>query len=246
MLAASSGFTIDCQYRTDSWSAYLNDAYVCIATLTEDGNPDITVVTGIHEADKSASDVLGFYLSSGYNLRIFKLPSNLATYFPSLKGISWTSSKLATIKAADLKPFPNLLILDLSVNVIRKLDGDLLQYNPQLVALNIASNYIDSIGKGIFNGLTQLQYIYFYGNPCVGLSQMLLPIGQDYSIADYQADLEHLCSPLQPTGSGSCSANCTARFDILEGQVSAIEGQTTAPWYEKLRSFFRTAFTLNQ
>lgn len=193
----------------------------------------------------SLSDVSLLIMNNGYNLRVFRLPSNLAGSFPNLKGIAWTSSKLETIKAVDLQPFPNLVFLDLSYNMITKLDGDLFKYNPQLISININGNYIDNVGKGLFSGMTQLQSANFYMNPCVGMSQMMFPIGQDYTIADLQADFEHLCSPLQPSSnSGACSANCTARFDILEAKVTAIEVQTTAPWYEKLRSFFRTAFEL--
>lgn len=241
---AANGFIIDCQYSTLTVFTAVNNAYVCQAMPTEDGNPDITAVTGTHQAGKSELDVTMFIMGPGQYLRVFKLPSNLATHFPNLKGIIWQSSRLETIKAVDLKPFPNLVLVDFSWNMIHQIDGDVFKNNPKLIVISFNGNHIENIGKGLFNGLSQLQDFNFYGNPCMGIGQNMMTIGPNYSIADCQADVEHCCSPLQSSDSGACSANCTARFDILEGKVSAIESQTTAPWYEKLRLFFRTAFGL--
>lgn len=243
MLVASNAVAINCNYQVGGWSQDLQQVYYCEATATEDGNPDITTVTGIHNPGKSAGDVQLIQVINGQVLRVYKLPSNLATFFPNLRGLLWQNSKLETIKATDLQPFPNLVYLDVSYNQIRHLDGDLLKYNPHLTSFAISNNFIDSIGKGLFNGFIVMNYAYFYGNICtVGLSHTL---SQYYTIADMQEDLEHLCGPLiVPEISGVCSNNCTSRFNFLEAETTAIEASLTAAWYEKLKWFLRTAFGL--
>lgn len=241
-LVGATGWIMVCQYSTTDWGTNLQQVYSCEANVTDDGNLDITAVTGSLDAGKTQSDVLFFRLMNYHALRISKIPSNLAIYFPNLRGIYWPSSKLETITATDLQPFPNLVYLDLSYNLIRKLDGDLFKYTPQLVTLQLSYNFIDYIGAGLFNGVTGLKWAYFFINICLGISQPDFDLSEDYSIARLQADLEHLCGPLDlPTTCDSCSANCISRFDAIETKISALEVSCSEPWIEKVKSIYNTA-----
>lgn len=245
MLTASNGVTIDCQYIIGFWGPGAHNLYSCQGTVTDDGGDVITSVTGTLDAGKSLSDVQFFNLVTlDHVVHIYKLPSNFGTIFPGLLGFSWSNSQLRTITAADLQPFPNLTRLEINYNFIRHLDGDLFKYNPKLIDIEMYGNYIESVGKGIFSGLTALQYIEYFSNICI--PNIPTPfMGPTYTVTDLQADFEHLCGPLTvPDNSGACSEKCTLRFDALETEVSAIEVRLTAPWYEKLKWFFRTAFGL--
>lgn len=251
VLAVANGWTINCQYTIQSWGhPTLSNAYTCFGEFIDDGGADITSVTGNLDPGKTLADVLYFSLSNanGYPTRIYKIPSNFGATFPSLRGISWMGTKLETIKASNLQAFPDLVTLIIGYNFLRHIDGDLLKYNPKLIQLDLSDNFIDFIGPGIFNGLTKLQYVMIYGNRCIDGMSGIGPIDQGYTVADFQADLEHLCGPLNHPGSsvsdGACSANCIARFDAIEAEISTIETRLTAPWYEKLKWFFTTAFGL--
>lgn len=196
MLAASNALTINCQYYYATFPSNLIRIYTCEGNVTTDCNTEITDVTGTHESEKKNSDVKVFYLKyyGATNLRIYKLPSNLSTYFPKLRGISWMQSKLDNIKATDLKPFPNLVYLDLSHNYLRQLDGDLFKYTPQLNLLVMNDNSIKTIGKGLFTGVTALRGANFFENPCVGKGEKLQTnISKKYTVAVLQAELERLC-----------------------------------------------------
>lgn len=165
--------------------------------------------------------------------------------FPSLRGIQWGDTKLQTIKATDLQPFPNLILLELRYNLLRHLDGDLFKYNPLLQRLDLTGNFISTIGPGIFNGLTQLKFVVFFDNIFTGMIQISDPINPDYPVADLQAYLEHLCLPLEmPNSNINCSENCNTLFDAVEAEVFDVEPRLTAPWYEKLKWFFKTVFGL--
>lgn len=251
VLAASNGWIIDCQYSTNSWGPpAVTNVYSCQATFTDDGSPDITQVTGNLDIGKTLDDVLFFQVqSNGYGVRTYTIPSNFGTVFPNLMGIVWSNTKLEVIKASDLQAFSNLVLFNAAYNFIRHLDGDLFKYNPNLQQIDFSGNYIDFIGPGLLTSLSQLTSAMWYSNICFGqVGMMMGSLGQYYTVAQMQADLDHLCGTLVlPGGSGAsgvCSANCTARFDAIETKVSIIETRLTAPWYEKLKWFFKTAFGL--
>lgn len=246
VVSLTVGWTIDCHYSTESIYFFYENKYTCDATLSDDGSLDITAVNGVHDSGKTLNDVLYFKFGGGI-FKIHKWPGNFATYFPNLQGIKWLFTEMQTITKADLQPFPNLVYLDLHGNFIRRLDGDLFKYNPLLVYLDFKGNHIDYVGKGIFNGLNQLKSVSFYTNVCIGSPGHTIDTidGRTYTLAEFTEDLEHLCGPLNlPVTPSACSADCTSRFDKLEEKVTAFETHLTAPWYEKLKWFFKTAFGL--
>lgn len=196
MLTASNALTINCQYSSRLWTGGLNQVYTCNGWVTVDCNPEITAVTGTHASGMTNSDVVGFSLNYdakvGY-LQHYNLPSNLSSYFPNLRGIAWAGSKLDSIKATDLQPFPNLVNLNIGRNYLRQVDGDLLKFTPKLKVLLMSDNYIRKVGVGLFQGITQLTTFDFSLNPCIGNGEMIPAISKNYTIANLQADLERLC-----------------------------------------------------
>lgn len=247
VLASSNGFVIDCVYATGNYYQGLNQKYSCRATITTNGNPDITTVTGNHNAGKTLNDVQIFILGSNSDITpLYKFPSNFATVFPGLIGIMWTNTKMRTISAADLQQFPNLVYLNVGSNFLTKIDGDLFKYNPHITSVDFSSNFIRTIDTSFLDDIPLLTAAYFMMNRCYVMTQLIpTTIGQySYFIANLKRDLDHVCGPRVLPNTGACSANCTSRFDAIESEVSAVEARITAPWYEKLKWFFRTVFGL--
>lgn len=224
-VAVSHGLTIDCLFSNMNAQTSPTMSYTCQATITVDGNPDITAVTGTHSQGMTNANVGGFYLSNGYMLKVDKIPSNLATYFPNLVQISWDNSRLKTLTAADLAPFPNLFLISANMNMLRQLDGDLFKNNPYLRYAYFQYNTIELIGPEIFDGLNYLTDLQFYGNRCVQYT-MMMQIYQGYTIQDFKDDLIFLCGPDGSSSSpidGSCPANCSATLSVLEAEIAEVE-----------------------
>lgn len=241
VLAVARGLSFQCLYSL--YNSNGKQFYSCSITLVDDGRSDLTAVTGTHLDGMTNSDVTDLVMGQNYNnVHVYKLPTNIASYFPNLQTLSWSQADLQTVTVSDLKPFPNLRVLDLSYNFIRRLDGDLFQYNPHIETILFYSDSIEYVGKGIFNNCNAIKTVYLGENVCISYGHQSWSIGPNYSIADMEADLIHLCGPLDSPG--VCSADCTKRFDAIEGEISSIETHLTAPWYEKSKWFFKTAFGL--
>lgn len=245
VFAASNGLIFDCSYATSDYG--FGSVYGCGATVsTVDNNEAITSVTdsqGSADSTLQTSDVKWLYLSNGYNLRVEKLPSNLATIFPNLVGIDWMSSKLRTVSPSDFSSYPNLVSVKFQMNMIRHLDGNLFQNNHLLQVIDFSWNSIHEIGPGLLNGLNSLTYVLIQGNICTGTSNLYInpPL---YTIADLQRELDFICGPETSDSSSSdaCFANCTARAAALETRVNEVVGTVNAPWYYKMRNFLRAVF----
>lgn len=183
--------------------------YKCLATLIDDGNPDITSVTGTQLDGRSTSDVL-FFQNKNYDVSLKKIPSNFGSYFPSLTAIYFVV-ELETITASDLQPFPNLVFLNLQGNRLRRVDGDLFKYNPKLYTIYLSANSIEYVGEGIFDGLNELFAIYFAYNPCTGGPQgpdIRNYIAPDFTLAEFQAYIQSLCGTPPTTTAKPTKPQC--------------------------------------
>lgn len=189
------------------------------------------------------ADVKWFALSNGYGYRVEHLPSNFATFFPNLVGLQWMGTYLRTIKPSDLSPYPNLVFLGLSMNLIHELDGNLFQNNHKLQFIDLTSNQIQKIGTGLLSGLNSLTGLYLYSNPCTGTAYQLLINPPYNTAADASRDLDSLCGPSTPSEElGTCDpclANCTARGAALQIRTNTVTESVYAPWYYKMRAFLK-------
>ena len=97
------------------------------------------------------------------------LPQGLEKFFPNIKSIWITNSKLKKITKNDLKPFKALMDLWLSNNDIVELDGDLFEFNRKLNAFSMEGNSkLKHVGEGIFNDFN-LHQVYFGNCGCVNI-----------------------------------------------------------------------------
>lgn len=161
----TSGVEIRCEYRIVSWGSTIGDWYTCDATLTTAGNPTfVTEVSGTHEEGKVNVDVKGLIVN---NHRILTtIPTGVETFFTNLEGFEWYDGSISTIDSSTFAPFPNLLVIYLGTNKIVTLDGDVFLHTRKLREIYFNFNKLEHVGHGLLNGLTDLTYANFQGNPC--------------------------------------------------------------------------------
>lgn len=71
---------------------------------------------------------------------VLSFPKGLELFFPHLREITISSSKLESIRRSDLKPFPELEVIDLQRNEIEFLPDDLFEFNNKLKTVRISHN----------------------------------------------------------------------------------------------------------
>lgn len=141
------------------------DFYQCRARIIQIKSDDTLIgVPGNHTIGKSNFDV-NFLWSAFGNLKF--IPENLADFFPNIHAIYLIHSNLEKIEMEDLKPFPDLEMLDLRGNKITSLAGDLFMYNKKLRIIDFEGNFIEHIGFNLLKDMNRLWYTNFQSNPCI-------------------------------------------------------------------------------
>lgn len=146
----------------------LGDVYRCNIK----NNPNIVsywrrtvgTISGRHSELKRNSNVAGF---SAYDKTIHFFPIGLQKSFSNLKTLKFVNCHLKEIDQADLKPFPELVDLDLNRNDIEVLEADLFTYNRKLVLVWLSRNRISHVDPNVFDQLSQLNKLGLGENKCV-------------------------------------------------------------------------------
>jgi Leucine-rich repeat (LRR) protein len=89
----------------------------------------LVAISGNHLAGKDSDSVNGLTLES---TNITSIPGNIAKFFSNIKGLSFLGSKIATVFASDLEPFPELVNVKFRLNQIVAIDGNLFKHNQKL------------------------------------------------------------------------------------------------------------------
>ncbi|KAL7029516.1 hypothetical protein ACKWTF_006264 [Chironomus riparius] len=167
MSYASIPLDIDCNYYTTKFNI-LGKIYHCEVTnvlnITSPLDATITSMNGSHELDKTNNDVIGFKVD-GKGTEYF--PQYLQEFFPNLKLIMIENGRIKEIHQSDLKPFPELVSLDLWENDIEVLDEGLFDFNPKLAGFWIFHNKIFHVDYQVFDNLSKLIYIDMFMNVCI-------------------------------------------------------------------------------
>lgn len=184
----------------------LGPKYTCRLTNIVPGSSDVLVlpVIGSHMIGKGNGDVL--CLHNHEQQQITRIPRDVENVFPNLECIIWNPGNLASISSEELK-FPNLLALSLSINQIVTLDGDLFQYNPNLVRIAFNNNLLQHVGYGLLTNLNQLAFAYFENNPCV--NQFAITPER---IQELKLQLPLMCLE-------ECSFGCSMKLGSLEEEI---------------------------
>lgn len=94
-------------------------------------------------------------------------PTNLSEKFKNLIAIRIRSCQLKEIHQNDLKPFINLIYLNLDINPIEILEEGLFDFNLHLEVIWFENNKIRSIGQTTFDKLNVLRDLDLSENKCV-------------------------------------------------------------------------------
>jgi hypothetical protein len=112
------------------------------------------------------ADVRGLMIVQQRDLE--KFPKGLERHFHHLMGIDFEDCGITKISSDDLKPFKELLQINLSGNRLTELAHDLFQFNPKLKKIDFSGNSIMHIGHEIFKNLAHLNMVNMKDNSCTG------------------------------------------------------------------------------
>lgn len=163
---------VECKYNSELWTL-VGKIYHCKIQKSEifDGSRlVIDSINGDHLANKTNENVQGIHMMSIQNVKF--LPSNFATIFKNIKGISIRYSDLREITKTDLIPFPQLEYLNLDRNKIKVIRSDLLKFNPEIKAVWLNGNQILKVEHKVFDGLNHLEYLDLSNNECENLDAL--------------------------------------------------------------------------
>lgn len=167
MTFAAFPLDINCNYYTTKFNI-LGKIYHCEVTnvlnITSPVDATITSISENHELDKTNNDVIGFKVDRK-GTEYF--PQYLQKFFPNLKLIMIEYGRIKEIHQSDLKPFPELVSLDLWENDIEVLEAGLFEFNPNLAGFWIFHNKIFHVDYQIFDNLNKLIYIDMFMNVCI-------------------------------------------------------------------------------
>lgn len=107
------------------------------------------------------------------NFQIFYFPQGLDKIFKNLQLIAIMNCQLKEIKSEDLRPFSNLLVINLEYNEIQSLESNLFANNQKLQSIFLNNNQIMTIHPFAFDGLNNLIKVNLTENPCLNGSSAL-------------------------------------------------------------------------
>jgi hypothetical protein len=168
LFGMNEGVVITCNFDFMIWSSGIGTVYTCsLHSVENTGNLQIIEeVYGTHLSEKSNADVLGVY---EYSQKLSYIPTNLASFFPNLKGLLF-SSPLLRIIASDIKPFPNLLRFVSSNGEFTSIDGDLFQETRRIQVIEFHNGKLKNVGENLLDGLNSLIFVKFANTPCINFN----------------------------------------------------------------------------
>lgn len=169
-LADSSALTLECQfYHTRDWqwqSQHRELEYTCsnafVSNKCDSDKKNINYVSNHHLEGKTRNDVRMLMFDRQVNMS--KAPDGLGKIFPNVIAIQLVTG-LTEISSSVFKDFKNLQYIVICCQRLKKLDGDLLKYAPNLIGFSFQYNPITHIGSGLLYPKT-LQTVFANGLLC--------------------------------------------------------------------------------
>lgn len=217
----TSGLRFECNFRTSDWTV-VGNVYTCQAVVVHSGSENsLEQVIGVHLEGKSNDDV-EFLLVSSQVLN--HIPEGIIQFFPNLKAIRWNHSKLLSITAEDLKPFPNLIYFASWGNEISALDGDVFKYTKSLRYLQMFVNQLEHVGHDLLTDLSDLQFVNFNSNPCIKVVA-----STTQTIHQLNEQLPLSCPPLEASKKipSECSAKCLEYIEMIETELVELSARNS-------------------
>ena len=157
----AESFDFKCEVQINAWMLFGN-LEECSAQ-----NVNITSQNEVITSVNGSTEPTNLQYLDFYNQNVHYLPKGINKFFPNLKGLAVTYSKLKSLTQDDLKSLTQLEIVDFSANDLVTLDGDLFEFNPKLKYVNFGHNKLKYVDDSLLNHLNDLQRSYFYANPCI-------------------------------------------------------------------------------
>lgn len=159
----SQSLGLDCEYLTNNDLTYQCDVKNK-ELITSKDNREITKVQGDH-IWRFTNDRVQYF--KAYEKQVKFFPRGLTKFFKNLNSISIHYGNLQEITKFDLEEFGEKLInLWLWENEIQVIHGDLLEFNRNLVWIELQRNKIIRIDSGAFDNQPKLKYLYLGNNEC--------------------------------------------------------------------------------
>lgn len=178
----------------------------------------ISTVTGTHRFSKTDQSVLGIR-AEGKTMRYF--PQGLKNFFQNLKVIDFYRVEMVEIHQADLKPFPDLVVLYLGFNKVQVLESGLFDHNPQLEVIAFPHNELKHIYGNIFDHLSKLSRFWFKGNDC---------INSEFNTRDaINTAIEHIKEHCTPVGESSSESENNVNMREHSDEIYSSGEYTIAP-----------------
>lgn len=156
----------ECSFENFKPWGYPQILYICNVTkYPEVQHTKLESPSGGHQDGKNNLNVEGFNFEN-LSLKIDFFPHGLDEIFPNLKAIKIKSMGIKEIHQNDLKPFNELIVLNLYGNEIKNIEKDLFKFNPKLAAISFQENQISYIDMHVFDDLKSLNNL-FIGNDCI-------------------------------------------------------------------------------
>jgi hypothetical protein len=161
----SAAIDIECNYRTKTLATYKN-IYCCVPKKIEiNSQVNITGIIGIHEKDKSDSDVEAIHWDKSGNWNF--LPSVFGKHFKNFKVLMVNKANLKEIRKSDLQNFHALEFLSLQKNDLEIIEENLFEANPNLQVIYLNNNKIKQVAFNVLSHLKKLSYVDFSENICI-------------------------------------------------------------------------------
>lgn len=115
----------------------------------------------------------GFQMTDVNAIRLIKdqvftiMPGNMGTWFPNLFYIEWLDSALGNLIGKDLVRYPKLEYLIMPGNHLHTLDQTLFIEVPLIRHVDFSRNTINTIAKGVLDGLYDLTFFSLEANDCI-------------------------------------------------------------------------------
>jgi len=221
----SSTLNLECNFNMHSY-ATISLVYRCeVTTNVSIKSPEDAViesVSGTHMSGKSNDDVIAFNAESKV---VEYLPKGLEKFFKNLKVIRISIGQFKEISQLDLKPFPNLLYLQLDSNYIEILEDNLFVNHPNMQVVWFQSNKMLHIGKNVFNKMNKITWLGFGSNPCI-----------DTYANDDSSKAIAIIESLKTKCFDSNFANFSQNLAKLENESKTLTFEIFEIWSEKLAS----------
>ena len=178
------------------------------------------IVTSVNGKDNNHFDGTGYKSLEIRIQPVHFIPQGLGKFFPNLEGLDIDTSQLKEVTKSDLAQFPKLKQVYLYSNFIKSLPADLFEGNPELFSIEVGSNPITHVGRGILNPLKNLETASFCRTYCIEMGAESRP-----QIASLVSALEISCrnDTIDDMNHEINQKKSTSACDPLNSPIACIE-----------------------